>query len=148
GSPQEDMEEHVFPLGAWASLSERSQFLVPFMGSRTEGRIAKRNWFCQSVLMACGCTESQLADLLPLLLASAFTQLSHLAHDGQHQWIHAHQRQTRDGAPAQGIQLVFDRLAIRTPVEFYRCKITGHFWPRSVAGCAPEIGCRGTLTRI
>jgi len=148
GSPEEDMEEHVFPLGAWASLSERSQFLIPFVGSRTEGRVAKRNWFCHCVLKACGCTESQSAPLRPVLMENAFTQLLHLAGDGQHPWIYTQQRQTRDGAPSQSIQLVFDRLAIRAPVEFYRCDVTGHFWPRSVAGCAPEIGCGGTLRRI
>jgi hypothetical protein len=42
----------------------------------------------------------------------------------------------------------FRRLALRRPGGMYECATTGHLWPRTVLGCAPEDGCNGGLRPI
>ena len=39
-------------------------------------------------------------------------------------------------------------MGLRRPATLFRCQKTGHVWPRSVAGCAPEVGCERTLEPV
>src|SRR5262249_53698812 len=44
--------------------------------------------------------------------------------------------------------VIFAELGLRRPLELFRCERTGHIWCRSVLGCAPELGCVGTLKPV
>ena len=64
-------------------------------------------------------------------------------------WLeHEANRQTFDGTPVPAIRLMFDKLAVRRPGDVYECATTGHLWPRSVLGCAPEDGCNSGLRPV
>lgn len=146
GSAEEDATAYYFPLGAWVSFSDRfGGNLTPFMGSREGEKASKRNLFCRSVLLSCGCSEQQAAGLLSEFMKAAFNQLLQLARDDSYSWIEHNEREGKDGIPKDSVRLRFTDLALRPPLKQYRCSVTGHVWPRSVAGCAPETGSQKTL---
>lgn len=145
GSDELDWGAYDIPLGRWVSRDQTGRSLLPFVGSR-EGRAAsRRNRFCRDVVIAAGCPEERAEACARQVLAAALDALL-LARD-RCPWIETETRETAVGKAVDGIRLAFDRLALRVPAESYRCRVTGHVWPRSVAGCAPEVGSRGTLVR-
>lgn len=146
GSDDQDWEAYDVPLGSWASRDQTGRSLVPFVGSR-EGRAAsRRNRFCRGVLRAAGCPEDLAEGTARRVLAAAFEDL--LSAADRCAWLESGTRQANRGNAVEGLRLVFDRLAIRVPTQSYRCGTTGHVWPRSVIGCAPEIGSQGTLVPV
>ena len=48
----------------------------------------------------------------------------------------------------RAIQILLDRLRLRTPDKLYRCPGTGTLWPRTILGWAPLRGCLGSLHEI
>lgn len=41
-----------------------------------------------------------------------------------------------------------NQLALRQPEQLFQCAVTGHVWPRSIHGCAPEAGSKGSLQPV
>ncbi len=126
-------------------------YLTNFTGQSTRHR---RLWFATAVLNKCSVDEDSSQELASTLLDTAFDQLLERAssEDGPESgeklpWLQRSLRQTK-GMPKDAIQIVFNRLGLRRPNQVYRCSRTGHMWTRSVAGCAPEMGCLGTLLPI
>ena len=107
------------------------------------------------MLHACGLTEEEGERRAPELLQAAFHQLldravpfGQRAENGVFPWLQRSERQTSQGRPANALRLVFAELGLRRPSELFRCERTGHVWCRSVLGCAPELGCAGTLKPV
>ena len=128
-----------------AAEDELGGRLVRFVGSTPRQR---RRWFAQAILIASGVDETSAKELAPDLLRHAFRQLLGMAESKEFSWIHTGERQSLAGVPRDGIQILFDSLGIRKAQKIYRCRTTGHVWLRSILGCAPEIGCIGTLEEV
>jgi DEAD/DEAH box helicase domain-containing protein len=135
------------PLGYWLSRGADGRRLKSVIGKTPRNR---RRTFAGNVLMRAGCTidEDSLNLLAVDLLQTAFDQL--VQHSGQPlDCVELDRnREGPDGNPVPGIRLVFSRLHYRVLRDLYECKRSGHLWPRSVLGCAPETGCEGTLHPI
>jgi lambda repressor-like predicted transcriptional regulator len=48
----------------------------------------------------------------------------------------------------RAIQILLDRLRLRSPDKLYRCPGTGTLWPRTILDWAPLRGCLGSLQEI
>ena len=137
----------------WCVRRGSSQsYLSNFIGQTAEQR---RRQFAAAVLYACGMEARAAGEFAVKMLETAFDNLlSRAADNGQQSqedqfaWLQKSLRQTQDGPPKEALQLVFDYLGLRRPSALFQCTKTGHVWPRSVMGCAPEIGCEGTLQPI
>lgn len=127
-------------LGKWAAAdAEGKSRLVRFVGATD--RQTRRKFAC-AVLKACGLVEADAKELSRQVLRAAFTQLYETAGDIL-AWLEAGQKPGDGAQTVPAIRIVFSRLALRCPPHLYRCPTTGHLWPRSVLGCAPESGCVG-----
>ncbi len=111
--------------------------LARFVGSTPRQR---RRRFVASVLTACGLPPGDADHHAEEVLRAAFTQLHGEAEKRTLPWLEANVRQSDDG-PVPALRLRFSALALRRPAVLYRSEKTGHLWPRSVFGCAPEMGC-------
>ncbi len=146
-----DTQFDVPYIGYWCAEQASGNRLVSFVGQTLRQR---RSWFAAQVLRACGVSDG-IEDLANRVLNTAFEQLMEAAHpagkkpsDGQLPWIQCHARQSGTGPTQDAIQLVFDHLGLRRPVNIYRCEKTGHLWYRSILGCAPVFGCNRTLRPV
>lgn len=125
-------------LGKWAAAdSEGKSRLVRFVG--TTDRQTRRKFAC-AVLKACGLREENAKELSGQVLRAAFTQLHEKA-GSELAWLEAGQKAGDGAQMVPAIRIAFSRLALRRPSRLFRCPTTGHLWPRSVLGCAPESGC-------
>lgn len=145
GNDEEDLRYHTLNLiGKWASKErEDGRKLVPFIGGTKE---QLRRYFTAQILVSCGVAEG--ADELAItILRTAFHQLLKKGESGSLDWVQVDDRETRFGS-AKAIRLNLKHLAIRSPLKVYRCQVTGHIWPRSVLGFAPETRCRKSLVEV
>ena len=154
GDQEDSTYEFGRMLGAWCSeTQEFGSRLIRFVGQTPRQR---RRLFVTGVLIAAGIQEAEASDLPSKVLQAAFKQLFESALDIQPgnaenaklQWLQRSSRQTRNAPPADAIRILFGKLGLRRPQQLFRCTRTGHIWPRSVLGCAPEAGCRGTLQPV
>lgn len=130
----DDFQQGNVPIGRWSAEDKRrGSFLFSFIGARENQR---RRRFAQAVLESSGLSNDQSALLAEALLRAAFQELKARA-GNELQWLRADTQQTND-RPAEAIQIYFPKLALRRPRQLFRCERTGHIWPRSVLGCAPE----------
>lgn len=133
--------------GRWATRTENGWKARRFIGDEKRKILQLRLWFVCQVLLAAGCQKDRVASLSIELLGAAFDQLNRLA--GNHvEWLRAEDHEIRRGEAQPAIQLLFDKLNLRTPESIYRCRDTGTLWPRSVLGWAPLRGCQGRLEKI
>ena len=138
------------PIGNWASMNKRGYQLTPFIGdtSRQRNTRSQRLRFAAAVLTECGVPDT-IADAKAVkLLQACFEQLLEAARDETLSWLQTEPRQTNDGAPADAVRIDFYGLAMRRPSTLFQCQKTGRIWHRSVAGCAPNSGCYGTLKAV
>lgn len=143
GSEELDWTAYDIPLGRWVSREQSGRNLVPFVGSR-EGRAAsRRNRFCRDIAIAAACPQDAAEACGRQILQATFDTLMQARE--RCAWIQTEPRETTAGMAVDGMRLVFDRLALRVPMQSLRCSVTRLIWPRSVAGCAPEVGSQGTL---
>jgi DEAD/DEAH box helicase domain-containing protein len=135
----EGVEDYAFGavyIGRWsAAETERRPRLVRFVGQTPRHR---RLWFARAILTRCGLSDDASTALAPTLLRAAWQSL----HDAAHAlgWIEVG-TQRADAGHVSALRIRFSGLALRAPHALYRCPLTGHVWPRSVLGCAPEVGC-------
>ncbi len=134
-------------IGRWASADdERGARLVRFIGATNRQR---RRRFAAAVLKSCGMSDSQQAEAASEgLLRSCFNQLLEVARHNSLSWLVIGQRQAQGNKAVDAIRLDFFGLGLRRPATLFRCRTTGHVWPRNVAGCAPDTGCEGTLEPV
>lgn len=133
------------PLGYWLSRDADGPRLKSIIGKTAENR---RRTFVANVLRRAGVAADALETLAVEALHAAFDQLAENAGAALPWLEHDTTRQTFEGKPDVGIRLVFDKLGVRRPGGVYECAKTGHLWPRSVLGCAPEDGCDGELNAV
>lgn len=139
GSKKED-NDYPFSnlLGHWSAENQsQGRFLTRFVGERSTQR---RRQFARDILIKCGISLAEIDtyqyDIL--LLREAFQQL--LANAGSPlTWLETGQQQTGSGG-VPAIRLYLPELGLRAPVVLYRSPTTGQIWPRTILGCAPEIG--------
>ena len=137
-------------IGRWAAADEATNGrgqngLERFIGATDRQR---RRKFAASFLRSCGMPEDQVLDFSERLLRTVFQQLLGAAQKQNLSWLESDIRETRSGKGANAIRIKFFDLGLRRPTNLFRCRVTRHVWPRSVAGCAPEVGCEGTLEPI
>jgi hypothetical protein len=141
------------PVGQWCSKRDEGPFLTRFVGIAPEQR---RRVFAAAVLQNCGVAKDRVESLAVNLLEAAFDQLFDVAHpmgrtsaSEQVAWLERiEDKQSKAGPAVPAVRLVFPGLGLRRPSKLYQCQRTGHVWPRSVLGCAPERGCVGTLREV
>ena len=134
------------PLGYWLSRESDGRRMKSILGKSDDNR--RRN-FAANVLLRAGVPDDDALDGLAVqILQTAFDQLMQNAGTALPWLEHDPNRQTFDGTPVSGLRLIFDKLAVRHPSDVYECATTGHIWPRSVLGCAPEDGCDGGLQLV
>ena len=133
-------------IGRWASADdERGAWLIRFIGVTAQQR---RRRFAAAVLKSCGMSDSHADAASEDLLQACFNQLLESARSNSLSWIKTEQRQARGNKAVDAIRIDFFKLGLRRPVTLFQCRTTGHVWPRSVAGCAPEVGCEGKLKPV
>lgn len=139
GSPEEDRAwifNRVF-VGRWAAEEQaRRNWVIRFVGMEPDQR---RRWFAAQVLKNCGLDEVLIDEFSRAALQAAFRALCRHADDLP--WLETDTRQT-EGGPALALRLKFPWLGLRRPEQWFQSEKTRHIWPRSVQGCAPELGCR------
>lgn len=156
GDDEEDRAYQFGPIliGRWcAEDKERGFGLVRFVGERPDQR---RRAFVAAVLQAAGLSAGEAVQLAPEVLREAFRQIHAAAtphtasggHEGAFLWLRRHLKQTKQGPPADAIQLFLPKLGLRRPRRLFRCRVTGQVWVRSVLGCAPAQGSSGTLEPV
>jgi hypothetical protein len=134
------------PLGYWLSRDSDGRRMKSILGKSDDNR---RRKFAANVLRRAGVPANDTLDGLAVeALRAAFDQLTQNAGAALPWLEHEANRQTFDGTPVPAIRLVFDKLAVRRSGDVYECATTGHIWPRSVLGCAPEDGCDGGLRPV
>jgi Lhr-like helicase len=134
------------PLGYWLSRDSDGRRIKPILGKSDDNR---RRKFAANVLRCAGVPAADSLDGLAVeALRAAFDQLTHNAGAALPWLEYDANRQTFDGTPVPAIRLVFEKLAVRRLGDVYECARTGHLWPRSVLGCAPEDGCDGGLRPV
>ena len=142
-------EEYAFGrmlIGRWASADdERGARLIRFVGATKRQR---RRQFAADVLKGCGMEESRAEDASNDLLRACFNQLLEAARNRSLSWLQTDNRQAQSNKSVEAIRLDFSGLGLRRPATLFRCGTTGHVWPRSVVGSAPEDGCNGTLEPV
>jgi DEAD/DEAH box helicase domain-containing protein len=128
-------------IGNWCSESNVRgsgiSGLARFVGKTSRQR---RRRFIQAILMTCGLAPGDAEHHAEGLLREAFQQLHAVAERKTLSWLEAEMRQS-DGLAVPAIRLRFSNLSLRRPSVLFRSEKTGHLWPRSVRGCAPETGC-------
>jgi DEAD/DEAH box helicase domain-containing protein len=154
GSNDEDWSFQTggVPIGRWTAKHDQGSRLTRFVGQTAQ---QTRRRFVTAVLKACSPDIEESDELAREVLEKAFDQLLNLARatgqrvcDGELPWLERDERQSHEGASVGAVRIVFQELGLRRPTQLFRCKRTGHVWPRSVAGCAPETGCHGTLEPV
>ena len=133
-------------IGRWASADdERGARLVRFVGVTERQR---RREFAAEVLKGCGMQDFQAEATSKDLLRACFNQLLEAARSQSLSWLQTDTRQAQGNKSVEAIRLDFSGLGLRRPAILFRCRTTGHVRPRSVVGCAPEVGCNGTLEPV
>jgi ATP-dependent helicase YprA (DUF1998 family) len=144
GTDEDDpLQFGIVPIGKWlAEDKSNGWWLISFIGVR---KLQKRRRFAQAILEMSGLPKDRAIEVAPELLRAAYKSLKSGA-GIQLQWLKTNSRQTKD-APAEALQIYFPSLGLRRPLKLFRCKKTGHIWPRSVFGCSPE-SLEGTLIPV
>ena len=133
-------------IGRWAAADdERGARLIRFIGATDRQR---RRRFAAAVLRGCGMSVSQAETASAELLRACFSHLLEAALSNSLAWLKTDQRQAKGSRSVAAIRVDFFELGLRRPAMLFRCRTTGHVWPRSVAGCAPDTGCEGTLEAV
>ncbi len=137
GSDALDNEYQFGPvlIGRWCTEERDDGWnLIRMVGATSRQR---RRLFAERVLRAARVAQ-EAETLSPTVLRTAFQQLKENA-GHRLPWLDTDKRQSLSG-PVEAIRIVFPKLALRRPLQLYRSRTTGHLWPRSILGCAPEFG--------
>ena len=120
-------------VGRWCSADGEGYRLFRLVGT-TDRQVRRR--FAASVLQAAGLSEGEATARAADLLRSGFEAIR----SAELPWVERAGRPA-DNGEVPAIRIEFEKLGIKRPATPFLCETTGHFWPRSVLGCAPEAGC-------
>ncbi len=131
-------EDQAYPFGGelvrrWCAESTTTGAYLVQMLSR------RRLRFAAAVLRNCGLPEDRIEEAARDILRIAFQALRERAEALP--WLLMEFRPLKQGGSVPALQINFPQLGLRSPTELFRCELTGHIWPRSVRGCAPEENC-------
>ncbi|MCG8430967.1 MAG: DEAD/DEAH box helicase [Candidatus Omnitrophica bacterium] len=135
-------------LSRWLTRSRRGWNSTAFVGA-TQHQLRRK--FVAEVFRSAGYLNDDLKSLSEKVLCAVFDQLFQLSGKGAQgfQWIRKEaSHQTGPEESDKAIQILLDRLSVRTPTQIYRCDATGTVWTHSSLGWAPIEGCLGTLQSI
>jgi hypothetical protein len=132
--------------GRWSTRSKNGWTARRFIGddSRRRDTLQLRLWFARTLLEAAHCPESFSSPLLE----AAFDQLYEGAGNQQLPWLRCELHEVSRAESDRAIQILLDRLRLRSPEKLYQCPGTGTLWPRTILGWAPLRGCLGCLHEI
>ncbi len=132
GSYERDRSEYATPLGKWMALHARANTsLVPFAGSTANSK-SRRPQLVRRLIERLGLNGDQ-DELVERILEAIFQQIVERAHGDFSSWLEAEDRDAGFGA-RYAFRLKLAGLAVRRPLQLFRCKVTGELWPRSLAG--------------
>ena len=139
------LEESPLP-GRWLTRTHGGWGARAFVGA-TVSQLRRR--FVQNVICAAGISKSDSVKLSEDVLCAAFDQLCRKANQTGFSWLRREDHhQTGPEEADTAIQILFDRLSVRTPSSLFRCKATGTVWTSTALGWAPIDGCLGTLEAV
>lgn len=132
--------------GRWSTRSKNGWTARRFIGddSRPRDTLQLRLWFAKTLLAAAHCPEVFSRPLLE----AAFDQLYEGAAKQQLPWLRCKLHEVSRSESDRALQILLDRLRLRSPNKLYRCPGTGTLWPRMIFGWAPLRGCLGSLEKI
>lgn len=132
--------------GRWTTRSKNGWTARRFIGNDDPPKAPKqlRLWFAKTLLAASGCPEVHSSRLLE----AAFDQLYEFASTQKLAWLRSEEHEVSRGESDHALQILLDRLRLRSPLRLYRCADTGTLWPRSILGWAPLRGCLGHLQEV
>lgn len=123
--------------GRWCAEETARRWVIRFVGETPKQR---RRWFATEILKNCGLEdEVQREEYALELLHAAFAVLQRNAGKPL-VWLQTDDRQIDSGS-VPAIRLKFPELGLRRPAKLFQSARTQHIWPRTVLGCAPELGC-------
>ena len=113
--------------------------MIPLIGEHFDGeRVSRRNEFTLNILKSLGLSEDKAVEVARELMLAAFEALQTAAKEKQVSWLKLLANQPSNaGKPVTALQISFQNLGLQRPVKFFRCKVTGQIWPRSVLGFYP-----------
>lgn len=129
-----------------------------FVGAEERQRPSRRRRFIKAVLARLGleADDETISDLLrgvfdtlaELAVASSPTGHRSPAVPPMLAWLEKEQKVRLDQPSQLALRLVGRELGMRRPPRLFQCTRTLTVWPRSVQGCAPDLGSDGTLEPI
>ncbi len=131
--------------GRWLTRNHSGWGAIAFVG-RTKEQLRRK--FAFNVLRAAGCDGECLEILSEHVLCAVFDQLFQLVIEKPQEfaWLRKEDHhQTGHIEDDKAIQILLDKLSVRSPAQLYRCEATGTIWVHSAFGWAPIEGCLGTL---
>jgi DEAD/DEAH box helicase domain-containing protein len=120
-------------VGRWCSAEGEGYRLFRLIG--TSVRQVRRR-FSAFVLEAAGLPLDEAIARAPDLLRSGFEAIR----SADLPWVEKASRPV-DNGEVPAIRIEFSKLGLKHPATPFLCDKTGHYWSRSVLGCAPEAGC-------
>lgn len=138
------LDEDPLP-GRWLTRTRGGWGANAFVGV-TQRQL--RRSFAANVLRTAGCANENLESQSEQILCTIFDQLFQLVLEKPHEFawmrIEDHHQIGHD-EDDKAIQILLDKLSVRSPAQLYRCEATGTVWAHSALGWAPIEGCLGTL---
>lgn len=135
--------------GRWLSKNKERWGTVPFVGETLKQRRIK---FISWILREIGCPEDDLLTNAKWLLEEAFEQLIRRAgegnQDGELKWLRKKNQQVEKNQAADAIQILFDRLSFRCPLNLFLCQKTLTLWPRNILGFSPLSDSKDCLNKL
>lgn len=138
------LDEDPLP-GRWLTRTRGGWGANAFVGAMQR---QLRRTFAANVLQEAGCVTENLESLSEEILCAVFDQLFHMAIEKSQgfAWLrNEDHHQTDHDEDDKAIQILLDKLSVRSPAQIYRCEATGSIWTHSALGWAPIEGCLGTL---
>ncbi len=129
-----------------------------FVGAEDRQRPSRRRRFVKAILARLGVEADD--ETITGLLQAVFDSLAERAVASSptgHRptavppllgWIEKEQKVRLDQPSQLALRLVGRELGIRRPPRLFQCTRTLTVWPRSVQGCAPDLGSDGTLEPV
>lgn len=145
-NPSRKWMEQYLLLGRWLTRNHGGWGARAFVGA-TGGQL--RRIFMKNVMLAAGCSEADANQLSERGLVAAFDQLFGVLQQTGFSWLKREEHhQTGPNEEDRAVQILADRLSVRSPASLFWCEATGTVWTSSALGWAPIAGCQGGLRPV
>lgn len=120
-------------IGKWLSEDSRYKYaLLPLITTKEDSLIGN---YTRLYLRTAGLTEEQSQESWKKLIEQLFAQLYQLKQNGKITWIEFNQRQAEENRTAMALQIKFNELRIRKPLQLFQCQDTGQVLTHNPLGC-------------